>query len=79
VLEIATARYKEHVGVGDDFHFGYRAESDIDAWKKRDPLITENALVEALTPEIEREIEEAVAFAERSPSPSQAELLTDVI
>ncbi|UYN97337.1 MAG: thiamine pyrophosphate-dependent dehydrogenase E1 component subunit alpha [Enhydrobacter sp.] len=79
VLEIATARYKEHVGIGDDFHFGYRLESDIDAWKKRDPLIADKALVEELTPAIEREIEQAVAFAENSPSPSRAELLTDII
>jgi TPP-dependent pyruvate/acetoin dehydrogenase alpha subunit len=79
VLEIATARYKEHVGVGEDFHFGYRTSEDIDAWKKRDPLIVDRALVEALQPEIEREIEAAVAFAERSAAPGRAELLTDVI
>ncbi len=27
VLEIATWRYKEHVGVGEDFHFNYRSAS----------------------------------------------------
>jgi pyruvate dehydrogenase E1 component alpha subunit len=79
LLEIATARYKEHVGVGEDFHFGYRAQAEIDAWKKRDPLIQDAALVEELTPEIKREIEKAVAFAESSPAPGRAELLTDVI
>ncbi|HTR86841.1 MAG TPA: thiamine pyrophosphate-dependent dehydrogenase E1 component subunit alpha [Reyranella sp.] len=79
VLEIATARYKEHVGVGEDFHFGYREKADIDAWKKHDPLISDVDLVKALTPEIEREIEAAVAFAEKSASPGRAELLTDVI
>ena len=36
-------------------------------------------LVEALRPDIEREIEAAVAFAEASPAPGRAELLTDVI
>jgi pyruvate dehydrogenase E1 component alpha subunit len=79
LLEIATARYKEHVGVGEDFHFGYRAQADIDAWKKRDPLVQDEALVKALTPEVEREIAAAVAFAEGSPAPGRAELLTDVI
>lgn len=79
LLEIATARYKEHVGVGEDFHFGYRAQADIDAWKQRDPLIQDVRLVEALTPEIEREIAQAVAFAEGSSAPGLAELLTDVI
>lgn len=79
LLEIATARYKEHVGVGEDFHFGYREQSAIDAWKKRDPLITDQSLVVELTPEVEREIAKAIAFAEASPLPGRAELLTDVI
>ncbi len=79
VLEFATSRYMEHVGIGEDFHFGYRSKADTDAWKKRDPLITDVDLVKALTPEIEREIEDAVAFAERSPHPDRHELLTDVI
>src|SRR6185503_14722670 len=78
-LEIATARYKEHVGVGDDFHFGYRGQKEIDEWKARDPLLTDKKLLEALRPEIEREIEKAVAFAESSPAPGRSELLTDVI
>jgi pyruvate dehydrogenase E1 component alpha subunit len=79
VLEFATARYKEHVGVAEDFHSGYRSKADIDVWKKRDPLITDIDLVNELTPEIAREIEDAVAFAERSPHPGRAELLTDII
>ncbi|MDI1266024.1 MAG: thiamine pyrophosphate-dependent dehydrogenase E1 component subunit alpha [bacterium] len=79
VLEIATGRYKEHVGVADDFHFGYRSAVDINAWKARDPLIQERALVAELTPGVEREIATAVAFAEASPAPGRAELLTDVI
>lgn len=78
LLEIATARYKEHVGVGEDFHFGYRPKADIDTWKQRDPLVQDVRLVEAFTPEIEREIAQAVAFAEASPAPGQAELLTDL-
>lgn len=79
LLEVATARYKEHVGVGEDFHFGYREQSVIDTWKRRDPLIVDRKLVAELTPEVEREIAQAVAFAETSPLPSRAELLTDVI
>ncbi|CAN5884364.1 thiamine pyrophosphate-dependent dehydrogenase E1 component subunit alpha [soil metagenome] len=79
VLEIVTSRYKEHVGVGEDFHFNYRSSDDVDAWKRRDPLIVDTQLVEALRPELEREIAEAVAFAEASPPPGRAELLTDVI
>jgi pyruvate dehydrogenase E1 component alpha subunit len=79
LLEIATSRYKEHVGVGEDFHFQYRGRTDVDAWKKRDPLIVDSALADALMPELQREIEAAVAFAERSPAPDRDELLTDII
>jgi pyruvate dehydrogenase E1 component alpha subunit len=79
VLEIATSRYKEHVGVSEDFHFNYRTSDSVDAWKRRDPLIVEAGLVGELKPELEREIEAAVAFAEASPAPGRPELLTDVI
>ena len=79
LLEIATARYKEHVGTGEDFHFGYRDHDEVDKWKQRDPLILDTRLVEALRPEIEREIAAAVAFAEASPAPGRAQLLTDII
>ena len=79
LLEIVTSRYKEHVGVGEDFHFNYRTKDGIDAWKSRDPLVVDTGLVEALRAELEREIDAAVAFAEASPAPGRAELLTDVI
>jgi pyruvate dehydrogenase E1 component alpha subunit len=79
VLEVATSRYKEHVGVGEDFHFNYRTRDGVDAWKSRDPLIVDSKLAAALKPELEREIAEAVAVAEASPAPGHAELLTDVI
>ena len=79
ILEIKTARYKEHVGIGEDFHFQYRTRDQVDAWKAKDPLVIDKALVEKLTPEVMREIEAAVAFAERSPVPGRADLLTDVL
>ena len=56
-----------------------RTVDDVDAWKRRDPLVVDTKLVEALRPELDREIAEAVAFAEASPAPGRAELLTDVI
>jgi pyruvate dehydrogenase E1 component alpha subunit len=79
VLEIATSRYKEHVGVGEDFHFNYRTSDSVDVWKGRDPLIVDSKLVAELRPELEREIDAAVAYAEASAAPGRAELLTDVI
>ena len=33
VMEVITCRYKEHVGPCDDFHAGYRAQAEVEAWK----------------------------------------------
>jgi len=78
LVECRTQRYMEHVGVGRDFDAGYRARAECDGWRARDPLLQDTALVGRWTPVIEREIDDAVAFAEASPWPEPAELLTDV-
>jgi pyruvate dehydrogenase E1 component alpha subunit len=78
-VEIATCRYKEHVGPGDDLDVGYRSRAEVDAWRSNDPLLLDRDLVAQLTPELAREIDEAVAFAESSPMPGREHLLSDVI
>lgn len=78
-LEIKTFRYKEHVGPGDDFNAGYRSPAELELWQSRDPLIQDRALVEKFSPAIEKEIDDAVAFAEASPAPGLDELLSDVL
>jgi TPP-dependent pyruvate/acetoin dehydrogenase alpha subunit len=77
-LHIRTARYKEHVGPGDDFHAGYRSEADIRVWQKKDPLCQDRELIEKFTPELASEIDRAVEFAENAPLPTEKELLSDV-
>ena len=79
LLQINTCRYKEHVGPGEDYSAGYRALADIEAWKIRDPLCFDTALVNELRPELDAEISAAVAFAEAGPLPGAADLLTDVL
>jgi TPP-dependent pyruvate/acetoin dehydrogenase alpha subunit len=82
-LEVAAYRWKEHVGPGDDWQLGYRARAEAEPWIASDPVAR---LAAALDPgvrgEIEREIEaevaDAFAFAERSPFPGPAELWTHV-
>lgn len=78
-LEVRTVRYREHVGPGEDFAAGYRDEAEVRAWAAKDPLTVHAALTAELTPGIEAEIDEAMAFAEESPWPSPEELLTDVL
>jgi len=78
-VEVETYRYREHVGPGDDFEAGYRGREELLRWKAGDPLETDRELADGLRPEIAREIDDAVAFAEASPWPDPKELLSDVI
>ena len=73
-----TYRQMEHVGIGDDHHVGYRSPSAADAWRRTDPLLLDAARVARFTPDILREIDDAVAFAESSPWPGAEHLLADV-
>lgn len=82
-IECMTSRWKEHVGPGDDFNLGYRSSEDVQKWKERDEVkkIAEKisrerrARIEA---DVEKEIRDAVQFAEESSFPEAAELFTDV-
>ena len=78
-LKVKTARYREHVGPGEDFSAGYRKEEDIESWKAKDPLIQNQVLIEKFDPIIIERIDQAVALALKSPYPDKRELLTDVI
>jgi TPP-dependent pyruvate/acetoin dehydrogenase alpha subunit len=77
-LKINTARYKEHVGPGEDFLAGYRNETDINKWKKLDPLLNDRELYDEFLEQIKNEIEEAVQFGIESPLPNKEDLLSDV-
>jgi TPP-dependent pyruvate/acetoin dehydrogenase alpha subunit len=82
-LEVLTYRWQEHVGPGRDYHLGYRPEAEVAPWVAGDPV---RRLGEALEPaararvdeEVEEEVAAAFAFAEASPFPEPAELLSDV-
>jgi len=82
-FECLTYRLKEHVGPNDDFHLGYRTREEAKPWIENDPI---KRLGDQLGPaqrhkietEVDAEIREAFAFAERSPFPEAAELYMDV-
>lgn len=77
-VEVATFRYKEHVGPGDDWHAGYRSRGDLERWQAKDPLVQDRERLARYRPAVLKEIEDAVAFAEQSPWPGQEDLLTAV-
>lgn len=78
-VEIKTERYKEHVGPGEDFGFGYRNDSDILEWKKNCPLEKDKNLVRKFSDDILAEVLESRRFAEESPFPELSELYKDVV
>lgn len=78
LIEVTTFRYMEHVGIGEDYHAGYRPKSALDEWRALDPLLHEPEWTNKHTPAITAEIERAVTFAEESPFPGHEQLLADV-
>lgn len=82
-FECKTYRLKEHVGPSEDYHLGYRTKEEAEPWIKNDQLKKVASLItppkrEAIEKEVEKEIAEAFAFAEKSPFPKDSELFTDV-
>jgi len=83
-MECRAYRWREHVGPGEDAHIGYRSEAELRDWQRRDPLLMirqslPDALCDAIAAEVEREIDDAFAFAEASPLPDPTELYAHVI
>jgi pyruvate dehydrogenase E1 component alpha subunit len=77
-LKINTARYKEHVGPGEDFLAGYRDEDEINKWKELDPIISNKDLYSEFLADIKNEIDNAVKFGIDSPLPDFEDLMADV-
>jgi pyruvate dehydrogenase E1 component alpha subunit len=89
VLEIGTYRYYGH-SIADANHKKYRTAEEIERYKKNhDPinlwrarLLEEGVLDEALAGRIDQEAKEeaaaAVRFAEESPPPAVADIMSDI-
>jgi len=82
-LECMTYRWKEHVGPSEDFQGGYRSRAEAKTWIDGDQVTRLGALLDSTTREhinreVEKEIADAIAFAEASPFPAGAELYTEV-
>jgi pyruvate dehydrogenase E1 component alpha subunit len=87
-MHLKYYRYLEHVGINEDFKFGYRSRADLELWQARDPVAVQRPLavretsiaeVEALERGIDRQILDSIAAAEAAPFPSPDELYTDVM
>lgn len=82
-MECATYRWMEHVGPTDDHHSGYRDIQEYQRWKENDQVARLEAMIGAVAVEqikyqVETELKEAIAFAEKSPYPANDQLLMNV-
>ncbi len=82
-LEVATYRWREHVGPGEDYDAGYRHRSALAEWQETDEVVRlggrlDTATRAAIDAAIEAEIAAAIEFAESSPWPEQKELYAHV-
>lgn len=81
-IESMTYRWREHVGPNEDFNLGHRERSEMLPWVENDQvkilyqeLGTEGDLIKS---QVDKEIEEAIDFAEAAPVPAKEELFTHV-
>jgi TPP-dependent pyruvate/acetoin dehydrogenase alpha subunit len=86
LIEMKTYRWYGHSEIDPA---NYRTQEELESWKRRDPvpryerLLMERGVIDEgykqnTLQRIEREIEEAIEFAERSPHPDPSEVLEDV-
>ena len=91
LVEAKTYRYREHAEFGglDSAMPTYRSQEEVEAWRKRDPVLNfrhsvvesgelnENQ-VETIEEEVNQEIIEAVEFARSSPAPDPEDAFEDL-
>jgi TPP-dependent pyruvate/acetoin dehydrogenase alpha subunit len=82
-FEVMTYRWREHVGPAEDWHLGYRSAGEAESWIAGDQVrrlagMIDPAARRRIEAEAEAEVAAAFTFAEDSPVPDTAELVTDV-
>jgi len=82
-IECHTYRWREHVGPREDYDDGYRSRDELVRWQAKDQVLTIGSRLAAgeklsIEAEIEREVADAIQFAETSPFPDSKELYTHV-
>src|SRR5262249_10097856 len=83
-IECMTYRWREHVGPNADFDAGYRSRAELEPWQAADELARVGGMIapsarQEIESEVERQVRDAVTFAERSSVPTASELKTHVL
>jgi TPP-dependent pyruvate/acetoin dehydrogenase alpha subunit len=90
LVEAKTYRYLEHADYPGWKPKPYRSEAEVSAWRARDPIDlfagwlrserrAQEGELAALDTAVRREVEDAIAFARRSPAPSPESLFEDLL
>lgn len=82
-MECKTYRWREHVGPGEDYDDDYRSRDGLILWQENDPLTNTGDMLAdaerlAIDAAVEKEIADAIEFAEKSPWPEPEELFIHV-
>ena len=82
-IECMTYRWRDHVGPEEDRRWKYRSDAELDEWIKRDEVARIGGMLPSdarrtIEREVDAEIAEAFALAEKNPFPGPAELGTNV-
>jgi TPP-dependent pyruvate/acetoin dehydrogenase alpha subunit len=82
-IELKTSRWRDHVGPDEDRHHGYRSDARLNAAIAGDQLPRIGRLLpdetrREIAHAVEREIADAIAFAEASPFPDDEEIFDHV-
>lgn len=87
-LYLKYYRYLEHVGINEDFHFGYRSKREFLTWKKVDPLLVarkhllktnvKETEIEAIEKRVEKILTRSLTKAKEAAYPSEEELFRDL-
>ncbi len=88
LLECKTYRYYDHVGVRG-MGLNYRSDEEVEAWKKKDAInsfekrliqlgVVSRKQLDGIHAAVNKDIEEAIEFANDSPYPTPDELLENV-
>jgi TPP-dependent pyruvate/acetoin dehydrogenase alpha subunit len=89
LIECMTYRWRGHVGPHDDIDKGLRSKEELDYWMQRCPikaledfLLTHGIIAESekvkIMESIDKEIEDSVTFAKKSPYPDESNHLNHV-
>ena len=88
LLEVRTYRFVGH-SMSDPIHGHYRTKEEVEAHRKRDPIVLwaeklkaegllDDTAMEKLEAEVKAEVQDAYDFADQSPDPEPEELWRDV-